>query len=384
MPRASRVEQNHHGETLSTSAKLGFVSYSWPRRGVRQSGFGRRLAKPKYHGRRTAWRRECKRHHLRVCDGTSRRQTADRHRGEPSGRRRNDRANTSKSPAHGSRAGLRRIHIRARLYSKLPLRALKRFCPRDFARTAATRDRVVAIRATRRSVIIAAASANPGALELFSAGSGRRRTSARTAARQCRLRAQAHSVQGPAEAVTMSRRSIDFSVQLTDDAPQIQQGTLVALAVSAHSAWRITQCADHDRTACRRIGLSILQRVYLPAKTPARYRRKASRRDRKSAPRTPCWTGSLRLASNHAVQPNSIRGVRSGRCRANIALVRPRRFPPIRCPTKAWGPQQSQFAEKQHLPIFVHCTYLRILSACDVKLAALSAADISTQFLHFA
>jgi len=122
----------------------------------------------------------------------------------------------------------------------------------------------------------------------------------------------------------------DFSVQLTATTlPQIQQGTLVALAVSAHKRWRNYQCADHDRSRpAGGFGLSILQRRLSASQDAARYRRKASRRDRKSAPRTRrCWTGSLRLRRTDAVQPNSIRGVRSDDVAANIALVKAAKIP---------------------------------------------------------
>jgi tripartite-type tricarboxylate transporter receptor subunit TctC len=121
--------------------------------------------------------------------------------------------------------------------------------------------------------LIAAAKAKPGALNYSSAGTG---SASHFAAERLRASAGFEAVhipfKGGAEAVTdvIAGRS-DFTVQLTaTTVPQIRQGSLVALAVSAHQ--RIALLPDVPTTI--EAGLPadsvypFYTGVYLPAKTP--------------------------------------------------------------------------------------------------------------------
>jgi tripartite-type tricarboxylate transporter receptor subunit TctC len=160
------------------------------------------------------------------------------------------------------------------LYSKLPYDALNDFVPV----TSLGQQPLVIVSSPAKGYktlgdLIAAAKANPGALNYSSAGIG---SSSHFGAERLRasagFEAQHIPFKGAAEAVTdvIAGRS-DFSVQLTATTlPQIQQGALVALAVSAHK--RVAQLPHVPTTI--EAGLPVdsvypfFSGVYLPAKTP--------------------------------------------------------------------------------------------------------------------
>jgi tripartite-type tricarboxylate transporter receptor subunit TctC len=160
------------------------------------------------------------------------------------------------------------------LYSKLPYDALNDFVPV----TSLGQQPLVIVSSPAKGYktlgdLIAAAKADPGALNYSSAGIG---SSSHFGAERLRasagFEAQHIPFKGAAEAVTdvIAGRS-DFSVQLTATTlPQILQGTLVALAVSAHK--RVAQLPNVPTTI--EAGLPadsvypFFSGVYLPAKTP--------------------------------------------------------------------------------------------------------------------
>jgi tripartite-type tricarboxylate transporter receptor subunit TctC len=160
------------------------------------------------------------------------------------------------------------------LYSKLPYDALNDFVPV----TSLGQQPLVIVSSPAKGYktlgdLIAAAKADPGALNYSSAGIG---SSSHFGAERLRasagFEAQHIPFKGAAEAVTdvIAGRS-DFSVQLTATTlPQILQGTLVALAVSAHR--RVAQLPNVPTTI--EAGLPadsvypFFSGVYLPAKTP--------------------------------------------------------------------------------------------------------------------
>jgi tripartite-type tricarboxylate transporter receptor subunit TctC len=160
------------------------------------------------------------------------------------------------------------------LYSKLPYDALNDFVPV----TSLGQQPLVIVSSPAKGYktlgdLIAAAKADPGALNYSSAGIG---SSSHFGAERLRasagFEAQHIPFKGAAEAVTdvIAGRS-DFSVQLTATTlPQILQGTLVALAVSAHR--RVAQLPNVPTTI--EVGLPadsvypFFSGVYLPAKTP--------------------------------------------------------------------------------------------------------------------
>jgi tripartite-type tricarboxylate transporter receptor subunit TctC len=160
------------------------------------------------------------------------------------------------------------------LYSKMPYDALNDFVPV----TSLGQQPLVIVSSPTKSYktlgdLIAAAKANPGGLNYSSAGIG---SSSHFGAERLRASAgfdaQHIPYKGAAEAVTdvIAGRS-DFSVQLTATTlPQIQQGTLTALAVSAHK--RVALLPNVPTTI--EAGLPadsvypFFSGVYLPAKTP--------------------------------------------------------------------------------------------------------------------
>jgi tripartite-type tricarboxylate transporter receptor subunit TctC len=160
------------------------------------------------------------------------------------------------------------------LYSKLPYDTLNDFVPV----TSLGQQPLVIVSSPAKGYktlgdLIAAAKANPTALNYSSAGIG---SSSHFGAERLRasaaFEAQHIPFKGAAEAVTdvIAGRS-DFSVQLTATTlPQIQQGALVALAVSAHK--RVAQLPNVPTTI--EAGLPadsvypFFSGVYLPAKTP--------------------------------------------------------------------------------------------------------------------
>jgi tripartite-type tricarboxylate transporter receptor subunit TctC len=160
------------------------------------------------------------------------------------------------------------------LYSKLPYDALNDFVPV----TSLGQQPLVIVSSPSKSYktlddLVTAAKVNPGALNYSSAGIG---SSSHFGAERLRasagFEAQHIPFKGAAEAVTdvIAGRS-DFSVQLTaTTVPQIQQGTLTALAVSAHK--RVAQLPNVPTTI--EAGLPtdsvypFFSGVYLPAKTP--------------------------------------------------------------------------------------------------------------------
>jgi tripartite-type tricarboxylate transporter receptor subunit TctC len=160
------------------------------------------------------------------------------------------------------------------LYSKLPYDALNDFVPV----ISLGQQPLVIVSSPAKGYktigdLIAAAKADPGALNYSSAGIG---SSSHFGAERLRasagFEAQHIPFKGAAEAVTdvIAGRS-DFSVQLTATTlPQILQGTLVALAVSAHR--RVAQLPNVPNTI--EAGLPadsvypFFSGVYLPAKTP--------------------------------------------------------------------------------------------------------------------
>jgi len=160
------------------------------------------------------------------------------------------------------------------LYSKLPYDTLNDFIPV----ISLGQQPLVIVSSPAKGYktlgdLIAAAKANPGTLNYSSAGIG---SSSHFGAERLRasagFEAQHIPFKGAAEAVTdvIAGRS-DFSVQLTATTlPQIQQGTLVALAVSAHK--RVALLPNAPTTIDAGLPADsvypFFSGVYLPAKTP--------------------------------------------------------------------------------------------------------------------
>ena len=123
----------------------------------------------------------------------------------------------------------------------------------------------------------------------------------RAAARERRLPGAAHSVQGRRRS---GDRGVAGRIRLQPALPAttfplINDGKLVALAVSATSASACARSADHHRG--RAVGQSVYpfySGLFLPAKTPREIVEKLTRKSPKRCKRRRCRRGSLRSASS--------------------------------------------------------------------------------------
>lgn len=220
------------------------------------------------------------------------------------------------------------------LYSKLPYDTLKDFVPV----ISLGQQPLVIVASPAKGYktlaeMIAAAKAKPGTLNYASAGIG---SASHFAAERLRasagFTAQHIPFKGGAEAVTdvIAGRS-DFTVQLSSTTiPQIREGTLVALAVSAHK--RIALLPEVPTTI--EAGLPadsvypFYTGVYLPAKTPRAIVEKLQREIAKAlqVPAVQARLAALGVEPMPLSLPEFEAFVRSD-LEANVALVKSAKIP---------------------------------------------------------
>ena len=132
--------------------------------------------------------------------------------------------------------------------------------------------------------LVAAAKANPGALNFASAGLG---SASHWAGERLRLAAginvQHIPFRGPVDAFTevMTGRVDFYYLPIAPALPNIRDGKVVALAVETGAD--AAECSDGSGSRLSRRAVSVLGRSRLAGEDPARHRRSAARRNAKGA-----------------------------------------------------------------------------------------------------